>query len=279
MKTLVICGAGQMGQAALRLIDPCLCSVAAFADNNPGLQGGIVCGIPVLSIAEAVYLNPDSVLVAVVGDRRTEELYAQLRTLGYGGTVRSLRDHAEILDVRGAVLSLLVTRLRDIPGDLAELGVYQGAFASRINRMFPERTLYLFDTFQGFDSRDLEMERGYSGAAAGDFSDTSLSVVLSKMVIPDRVIPRKGYFPETAEGLETRFALVSLDVDLYEPTLQGLRYFYPRLSSGGVILLHDYHNARFAGVRAAVEQYEREKGRILLLPVGDLHGSVMIVRP
>ncbi len=75
------------------------------------------------------------------------------------------------------------------------------------------------------------------------------------------------------------YALVSLDADLYGPTLEGLRYFYSRLSHGGIILLHDYHNTRFCGVRAAADAYENETGRLLMLPVADLHGSVMIVKP
>lgn len=99
------------------------------------------------------------------------------------------------------------------------------------------------------------------------------------MTAPGQVVIRKGYFPATAEGVEARFALVSLDADLYAPTLSGLRWFYPRMVSGGVILLHDYENQRFPGVKRAVEAFEAEQGRTLLLPVGDLHGSVMLIRP
>jgi hypothetical protein len=44
----------------------------------------------------------------------------------------------------------------------------------------------------------------------------------------------KGYFPETARGLENeRFAFVMLDVDNYEASLAGLEFFYPRLNHGG----------------------------------------------
>ena len=281
MKTMILIGAGQMGRAALRLVNRTTCEVTAFADNSKKLQGGTLCGLPILSVEEAAAQQPDVVLVAVAGEERTEQMKAQLRALGYAGDLRTLAEYQQALDIRGAVFELLAERLAPLPGDLAELGVYRGEFAARMNRCFPDRTLYLFDTFEGFDARDVSVETqsGYSRAAEGDFADTSVELILSKMTAPEQVVVRKGYFPETIPEKETLFALVSLDADLYEPTLQGLRYFYPRLVSGGVILLHDYQNTRFSGVRAAVEDFEGECGRLLLLPVGDLHGTAMLVHP
>lgn len=43
---------------------------------------------------------------------------------------------------------------KKVKGNVAELGVYKGKFARYINQYFPDRTLYLFDTFLGFDERD-----------------------------------------------------------------------------------------------------------------------------
>ena len=48
---------------------------------------------------------------------------------------------------------------KSVNGNVAELGVYQGEFAKHIHGMFPDRSLYLFDTFQGFSS-----ERSGSGS-------------------------------------------------------------------------------------------------------------------
>ena len=281
MKTMILIGAGQMGQAALRLVNRTTWEVTAFADNSKKLQGGTLCGLPILSVEEAAAQQPDCILIAVAGEERTEQLRSQLGALGCTGEIRTLAEYQQALDIRGAVFELLAEQLAALPGDLAELGVYQGEFAARMSRCFPDRTLYLFDTFEGFDARDVSVESqsGYSRAVEGEFADTSVDLILSKMAAPERVVVRKGYFPETIPEEETSFALVSLDADLYEPTLQGLRYFYPRLVSGGVILLHDYRNARFSGVCAAVEAFEQENGRMLLLPVGDLHGTAMIIHP
>lgn len=42
-----------------------------------------------------------------------------------------------------------------IEGSVAEAGVYQGNFSAVINKCFPTRKLYLFDTFEGFDSKEI----------------------------------------------------------------------------------------------------------------------------
>ena len=69
---------------------------------------------------------------------------------------------------------------KKMPGFIAELGVYRGELAATLNRLFPDRTLYLFDTFEGFSQSDLSdgQEEKHPRAAVGDFQDTSLDMVL-----------------------------------------------------------------------------------------------------
>ena len=182
---------------------------------------------------------------------------------------------------RGMAIRLAAQRIlaRSTPGAVAELGVYKGWLAAVLNRLLPQRTLYLFDTFEGFSEKDLAdgEEKKHSAAAVGEFQDTNVELVLSRMAHPDKVIVRKGYFPDTAEGLEDTFALVSLDVDLYKPIAAGLRYFYPRLSPGGYLFVHDYNNLRFKGVKAAVEEFVDETGAPLVqLP--DLFGTAILTK-
>lgn len=79
------------------------------------------------------------------------------------------------------------------------------------------------------------------------------------------------------ESGEPCFALVSLDPDLYEPTLEGLRYFYPRLAPGGRILIHDYTSCQFEGVKMAVDEYCRAH-ELFVVPLMDLHGTAVLVK-
>ena len=71
---------------------------------------------------------------------------------------------------------------------------------------------------------------------------------------------RKGFFPETVEDIEDSFCFVNLDADLYAPTISGLRWFYPRMERGGVILVHDFFSRVFHGIKDAVREFcEDEK--------------------
>jgi len=179
------------------------------------------------------------------------------------------------------MMSLKLTAERiirnNIQGAVAELGVYKGEFASMLNIIFPDRKLYLFDTFKGFNDNDVlvEQKNYFSSASTGEFNDTNIELVIGRMTHPDRVVVCQGYFPETAKDLNTTFAFVSIDVDLYKPTLAGLEYFYPRLCPGGCIFVHDYNNRRFMGVKKAVEEFCLSTGAPLtLLP--DYGGTAIL---
>lgn len=176
--------------------------------------------------------------------------------------------------VRVRTLEALCARLQDVPGAVAELGVYRGSFARCINLLLPDRMLYLFDTFAGFRQEEAE---GYGEGFIGAHRNTTLEDVRKQLPYPEKAVFRQGFFPETAVGLEESFALVSLDVDLEESTYAGLCWFLPRLERGGYLLLHDYNDPALPGVRNAVARYEEETGKCLsAVPVCDRNGSLVI---
>ena len=176
--------------------------------------------------------------------------------------------------VRLATLELLCRRLEHVSGAAAELGVYRGFFARCINLLLPERKLYLFDSFEGF---------GEEACASESFQaahrNTAAEKVLAIMPHPENITLKPGFFPDSLEGLEERFCLVSLDVDFYQTTLEGLRYFWPRLETGGCLLLHDWGSPKLPGVAEALADYERELGcRIPAVPLCDVGGSLVLCK-
>jgi O-methyltransferase len=281
MKTVVILGAGQMGRAVCKLLNPNSMEVAAFGDNNPDIWD-YNADIQVLPVSEALMANPDLVLIGVLDEERSTQFKVQAREAGYHGEIMTLGGLYNYFDIRSAVFKLIAERIREagIEGALAELGVYRGDFAWQLNEQFPGRKLYLFDTFEGFHEQDIEAEIqiGPSKAKAHDFSDTREEDVLARMPFEKQIVLKKGHFPEITRGIEEQFALVSIDVDLYAPTLAGLDYFYPRMNQGGIIILHDYNSRRFEGVRKAVQKYESDNGRLPIVPLSDLHGTAIIIR-
>jgi O-methyltransferase len=192
----------------------------------------------------------------------------------------SKRDINYFDGVRLATLELLAHEIntKNVSGSIAELGVYKGKFARFLNQYFPERTLYLLDTFKGFDTRDTqkEIKENFSGGDQ-DFSDTSVDQVLALMPHKEKCVPVVGYFPQSASHLNDSFALVSLDTDLYEPIYKGLQFFYPKLSKGGYILVHDFNNDYYKGTREAVVQFCTEEN-IGYVPIPDGCGTVIICK-
>ena len=158
----------------------------------------------------------------------------------------------------------------------AEAGVFEGDFAKYINMYFKGKKVYLFDTFEGFDERDIEKESGFSMANCGDYNNTSVELVMKKMPYPENVVICKGYFPESARKIKEEFCFVNLDMDLYEPTYNGLLFFEDKMMKGGIILVHDYFAENFKGPKEAVDRYLSEKPCARILPIGD-GVSIMIV--
>ena len=160
----------------------------------------------------------------------------------------------------------------EIKGSVAEAGVYKGDFAIQINRNFKDSVCYLFDTFQGFMEEDVsvETEKNYSLAEIAQFSDTSEDFVLSRMPNRAKVKAVKGFFPQSALDKEINdlFMFVNLDMDLYQPTIEGLRFFSTRMVKYGVILVHDYFT-KYEGIKKAVHNFLSERDDLQAIPVGD----------
>lgn len=182
--------------------------------------------------------------------------------------------------IRYSTLQLCAEEIisKKLTGSIAEVGVYKGDFAKRVHTLMPDKTFYLFDTFEGFDAKDVAVERanGFSDGTQ-DFSDTGIELVQGKMINPENCIFKKGFFPQTAEGIEDEFCFVSLDADLYQPIYEGLNFFYPRLQSGGYIFVHDYNNIHYSGAKKAVQEFCAKNG-VYFVPIADTGGTAVITK-
>jgi O-methyltransferase len=162
-----------------------------------------------------------------------------------------------------------------ITGDLAEVGVYKGHTAAVMAEFArrASRTLHLLDTFEGFHAADLS---GIDGGKKQQFMDTSIEAVTER-VGADGVHFVQGRFPETAEHLpaKAQYCMVHIDCDLYAPISAALHYFYPRMTPGGFIIVHDYSSMCWDGAERAVDEFFRGKPEFVI-PLTDGAGSVVI---
>lgn len=271
MRRAVIFGATNTGRTIFKEIKD-EWNVIAFVDENPKLWGSNIEDVPVCNPDDLLTLKYDFLYVGVL--TYYMEVMNRLHEMNIpSGKIIdryvSIPTYARIEFLKQSKIMLEEAGISGYA--VAELGVYKGEFAKEINRIFPESKLYLFDTFEGFSEVDAvsERQRGYTdNNQTGYFSDTSVQQVLNKMAFPNKCIVKKGFFPDTAEEIDENFVFVNIDVDLYEPILSGLRWFYPRMVSGGVILVHDYFSTAFTGARDAVKLFA-ETSRVMFLPVGD----------
>lgn len=270
-KRVIIFGAGGTGQRVYNSIKNEM-DVQFFVDNDSSKWGGCYDGIEIKS--------PDEL--------RNESLYDVIEM----GTLMGLQEIQDQLvqnniplnklektfaetsvNARIFFLKRMAERLHkeNIYGAVAEAGVFRGEFAKEINKYFPNSKCYLFDTFSGFDERDYEFERKKSMTDdINHFRATSEELVYNKMPNKDVVEIRKGYFPETTLGIDEYFVFVNLDMDLYKPTIEGLRFFYPRMRDGGVILIHDYFTESYPNIEKSIDDFEAEIGhRLYKMPIGD----------
>lgn len=144
---------------------------------------------------------------------------------------------------------------RKIDGDFAEVGVYLGGSAKLVAEVKGEKHLYLFDTFAGLPTTN---EKDESSMSKNQYS-APYDLVSKYLQNYPRVFLHRGFFPrETSDFVkDKKFAFVHLDVDLYQSTLEGLEFFYPRMNKGGIILSHDYSSLK--GVNLAFNEFFADK--------------------
>ncbi len=182
-------------------------------------------------------------------DRSFLQLHAQ--SLRENEGLQRLEERYSLWALTGAVAGR--------PGALAEVGVYRGGSAKFICAAKGDAALHLFDTFAGMPSVDSASDGGFH---EGDYFDTSLERVRAYLADFPNVHFHAGLFPISAAALESTaatFKLVHLDVDLYSSTLAALRWFYPRMEPGGLIVTHDYADVTVPGVQRAFDEFFRDK--------------------
>lgn len=188
----------------------------------------------------------------------------------------------EVESERLISLKYLINEIKrkNLEGDIAEAGVMCGYFAKYLNQGLPNKQLHLFDTFNGFKKDELEYDKKNYLTNKHDYKMFDCAPLEKVQSILPMAHYHIGYFNDTKDEVDnSTFCLVSLDMDLFIPTYQGLEFFYPRLNNGGYILLHDYnHPDDFYGVKSAVYKYEKEYEPLNIVPLPDYSGTVVIVK-
>jgi O-methyltransferase len=158
-----------------------------------------------------------------------------------------------------------------LDGAVAECGTYVGVSAWFLASELGGAEVFLFDSFEGlskpkqedFSSDRIPQWKAGDMASAEEVLETNLNEFMNIHIL-------KGWIPERFDEVaDRRFKLVHIDVDLYEPTLRSLEFFYDRMVAGGVIIMDDYGFQNCPGAhRAANEFMSKRSEEIIHLATG-----------
>jgi hypothetical protein len=166
---------------------------------------------------------------------------------------------------------------RAVPGDLIEAGVWRGGATIFMRAVLKalgvtDRTVWVADSFEGLPKPDPErfpleariqrgpiIQNGFRNFAAG------LEEVRRNFqaygLLDGQVRFLKGWFKDTlATAPMQTIAVMRLDGDFYESTMDGLRGLYDRLSIGGFVIIDDYGEDAWTYCRKAVDEFRGELG-------------------
>jgi hypothetical protein len=158
-----------------------------------------------------------------------------------------------VIENEQAPLSLAV-RCLDVPGEIWECGVYRGDTSRKLLKCFVPhgRTVRCFDTFCGRPDGCAQDQPDVGGQSR--FTDADYERVCLDLIAAGASVHR-GLIPATFAGLgESRIAFAYVDLDLYEGTRDALAFILPRLSPGGLVMVHDYMSGVWPGAHRAVNE-------------------------
>ena len=161
-----------------------------------------------------------------------------------------------------------------VPGDFVEFGCYKGDTSLLLAELLVDKSvdkmgktggngakkLWIYDSFEGLPEKTDE-DKSVLGV---DFKGGELFVTKREVKqrflragLPVPVIKKEWFSELGEEDVPERIAFAFLDGDFYESIRDSLRLVGPRMSEGGVIVVHDYTNPALPGVRRAVEEWKR----------------------
>lgn len=175
---------------------------------------------------------------------------------------------------RKYTLDQLLKLVAHLDGDAAECGTYKGATAYRICLALGKsgKIAHLFDSFEGLSTPG-EQDGDYWFPGALQTTELALRATLTEF---SNYRTYKGWIPARfAEVEDRKFNFVHIDVDLYQPTLDSLRFFYSRTVSGGIILMDDYGFITCPGAKLATDEFFSDKPELVIMLTT---GQAMVIK-
>ena len=202
-----------------------------------------------LEVCEKVHFNPDDRM-----NGKDWPLHAE-----------SMIGYKRLSNVQDCVISVINNK---VEGDLIETGVWRGGTVILMRAILKafqvtDRIVWAADSFEGLPKPDPEKYRADKDDKFYTFNELKVSLEMVKEnfkkydLLDEQVQFLKGWFKDTLPAAPIKkLAVLRLDGDMYESTMDALVNLYPKLSAGGYIIIDDWGSVE--GCRLAVQDYRKE---------------------
>jgi hypothetical protein len=195
------------------------------------------------------------------------DLYAREHGLDWPSHAQTMIGEKRLANLRALTEAVLAD---NVPGDFIETGVWRGGACILMRAVLyahniSDRSVWVADSFQGLPRAN---EAQYPADAGSDFHTyAQLAVSLDEVrdnfraygLLDEQVKFLKGWFKDTLPTAPIgQLALMRLDGDMYESTMDAMTHLYPKLSPQGYVIIDDYHVV--PACKAAVDDYCRRHG-------------------
>jgi len=173
-------------------------------------------------------------------------------------------------------------------GNVAECGCWRG-HSSYIISTILARNMFagkfnIFDSFEGgLSDKDDQDSNARVNLSEKEIAQEKQNFASTEMDLHQALKDfefyklYRGWIPEKFNEVEDeQFIFVHIDVDLYQPILDSLEFFYPRMKKGGVIILDDYGYTQFPGAKTSVDEFLARNSYSMYL--AELTGGSILIK-
>jgi O-methyltransferase len=179
-------------------------------------------------------------------------------------TAETMLSEARLDNIQDCVTQVLRD---DVPGDLLEAGVWRGGGSILMRGVLKaygveDRKVWAADSFEGLPKPDPARYPADAGDTHWTWEQLAVSLDEVKRnfarygLLDAQVEFLKGWFRDTLPNAPIdRLAVLRVDGDMYEGTIDPLEYLYSKLARGGMLIVDDYGAPNLAGSKKAVDDY------------------------
>ena len=202
----------------------------------------------------------------IVEKIKSKEFYlAQLENYDENVIFEDILNHFEELDYRhyhvyySAIMAFENTKSRNI----VECGVGAGMsafFCISYYKKDKTSKLYLYDSWEAMREKELKNKKDLE--RIGSYGYLNLDMIKKNLKdFSNHVIYNKGFIPQSFENSISpeQLSWLHIDLDSSMPTLEALKFFYPKLEKNGVVLINTYGFDGYENTRNAVEGFFKDR--------------------